>query len=46
MFRIDARKYQIVGEKQVNIVNLAGNGERAHFTWATQVGEKVFYGLF
>lgn len=42
MFRIDARKYQIVGEKQVNIVNLAGNGERAHFTWATQVGEKVF----
>lgn len=42
MFRIDARKYQIVGEKQVNIVKLAGNGERAHFTWATQVGDKVF----
>lgn len=42
MFRIDARKYQIVGEKQENIVNLAGNGERAHFTWATQVGDKLF----
>lgn len=42
MFRIDARKYQIVGEQQVNIVKLAGNGERAHFTWATQVGEKLF----
>lgn len=42
MFRIDARKYQIVGEKQENIVKLAGNGERAHFTWATQVGDKVF----
>ncbi|PRY55215.1 uncharacterized protein DUF4374 [Arcticibacter pallidicorallinus] len=42
MFRVDARKYQIVGEKQVNIVQLAGNGERAHFTWATQVGDKLF----
>jgi len=42
MFRIDARKYQIVGEQQVNIVQLAGNGERAHFTWATQVGDKLF----
>jgi len=41
-FRIDARKYQIAGEQQVNIVKLAGNGERAHFTWATQVGEKLF----
>lgn len=42
MFRVDARKYQIVGEKQENIVKLAGNGERAHFTWATQVGDKLF----
>ncbi|WP_316825055.1 DUF4374 domain-containing protein [Pedobacter miscanthi] len=42
MFRINARKYQIVGEQQVNIVKLAGNGERAHFTWATQVGDKLF----
>lgn len=42
MFRIDANKSQIVGEAQVNIVQLAGNGERAHFTWATQVGNKLF----
>lgn len=42
MFRIDARQYQIVGEQQVNIVKLAGNGERAHFNGATQVGDKVF----
>src|SRR5690606_6255602 len=31
-----------VGEEQVNIVQLAGNGERAHFTWATQVGNKIY----
>ncbi|CAL1519509.1 DUF4374 domain-containing protein [Chitinophaga sp. MM2321] len=42
MFRISADSSRIVGEKQVNIVELAGNGERAHFTWATQVGDKVF----
>lgn len=42
IFRIDANKSQIVGEAQVNIVNLAGNGERAHFTWATQAGNKLF----
>ena len=42
MFRVDARKYQIAGEQQVNIVKLAGNGERAHFNGATQVGNKVF----
>jgi hypothetical protein len=42
MYRVDARQYRVVGEEQVNIVQLAGNGERAHFTWATQVGNKVF----
>lgn len=41
-FRISTENSQIVGEKQVNIVQLAGNGERAHFTWAKQVGNKVF----
>lgn len=41
-FRINTENSQIVGEKQVNIVQLAGNGERAHFTWAKQVGNKVF----
>ncbi|KIO77403.1 hypothetical protein TH53_09610 [Pedobacter lusitanus] len=42
MYRVDARKYQIVGQQQVNIVKLAGNGERAHFNGATQIGDKVF----
>ncbi|WP_345231855.1 DUF4374 domain-containing protein [Olivibacter ginsenosidimutans] len=42
MYRVNARQYSIVGEEQVNIVQLAGNGERAHFTWATQVGNKVY----
>ncbi|MGK9118191.1 DUF4374 domain-containing protein [Olivibacter jilunii] len=42
MYRVDARQYRVVGEEQVNIVQLAGNGERAHFTWATQVGNKIY----
>lgn len=42
MYRIDALKSRIVGSDSINIVNLAANGERAHFTWAKQVGEKVF----
>ena len=41
-FRINADQSKIVAEGQVNIVKLAGNGERAHFTWATQVGDKIF----
>ncbi len=40
--RINADSSKIVKETQINIVKLAGNGERAHFTWATQVGDKVF----
>ncbi|ASZ14105.1 DUF4374 domain-containing protein [Chitinophaga pendula] len=40
--RIDAQNPGIISEKQINIVQLAGNGERAHFTGATQVGDKVF----
>ncbi len=42
MFRINADASAIVGTKDINIVQLAGNGERAHFTWAKQVGDKVF----
>lgn len=42
LYRINAEQSKIVGEAQVNIVRLAGNGERAHFTWATQVGDKVY----
>lgn len=41
-YRLDALNSRVAGEKQVNIVKLAANGERAHFTWATQVGDKVF----
>lgn len=41
-YRLNAKDPQLVGEESVNIVKLAGNGERAHFTWATQVGNKVF----
>ncbi|MCE7063354.1 DUF4374 domain-containing protein [Dyadobacter sp. CY343] len=41
-FRINADQSKIVAEGQLNIVKLAGNGERAHYTWATQVGDKIF----
>lgn len=42
MYRVDARKYQLVDEVPIDIVQLAGNGERAHFTGATQVDDKVY----
>lgn len=42
MYRIDANKYQLVDEVPIDIVKLAGNGERAHFTGATQVDDKVY----
>lgn len=42
MYRIDAEQSLIVGEAQQDTKILAGNGERAFFSWATQVGEKVF----
>lgn len=42
LYRIDALNSRIVGRDSVNIVKLAANGERAHFTWATQVGDKVY----
>lgn len=41
-YRINTESVEIVNEGQVNIVDLAANGERAHFTWLTQVGDKVF----
>lgn len=40
-FRVNADKQEIVGTADHNIVNLAGNGERSHFTWATQFGDKL-----
>jgi len=42
MYRINADLSHIVDTKTINVVDLAGNGERAHFTWAKQVGNKVF----
>jgi len=42
MIRIDAAGSRIVETKTLDHVALAGNGERAHFTWAQQVGDKVF----
>ncbi|PWB24370.1 DUF4374 domain-containing protein [Flavobacterium sp. HTF] len=42
MYKIDAEKSLITGEAQQDTKKLAGNGERAFFTWATQVGDKVF----
>jgi hypothetical protein len=42
MYRIDALQSLIVGEAQQDTKILAGNGERAFFSWATQVGEKVY----
>src|SRR5690606_13667218 len=40
-YSLDTELLQIVGEGQVNIEEVAANGERAHFTWLTQVGYKV-----
>jgi len=42
MYRIDAAQSLIVGEAQQDTKLLTTKGERAHFTWATQVGDKVF----
>lgn len=42
MYRIDAKQSLIVGEGTQDTKKLAINGERAHYTWATQVGDKVF----
>ncbi|WP_236975321.1 DUF4374 domain-containing protein [Membranihabitans maritimus] len=41
-YRLNTESIEIVDDGQINVVELAGNGERAHFTWLTQVGEKVF----
>jgi len=42
MYRIDAEKSLVVGEAQQDTKLLTTKGERAHYTWATQVGDKVF----
>ncbi|WP_315817280.1 DUF4374 domain-containing protein [Paraflavitalea speifideaquila] len=41
-YRVNSDQLLITAEGQSNVVELAGNGERAHFTWIKQVGNKVF----
>lgn len=41
-YRVSTEKLEIVGEGQSDIVAMANNGERAHFTWIKQVGNKIF----
>jgi hypothetical protein len=42
MFKIDATTSLITGQVQQDTKILAKNGERAFYTWATQVGDKVY----
>lgn len=42
MYRIDTHQYKIAAEIPINIVKLAENGERAHFTGTTQVDNKIY----
>ncbi|WP_281232891.1 DUF4374 domain-containing protein [Flavobacterium gelatinilyticum] len=47
MYKVDAEKSILTGTEQQDTRLLVGNknpdlAERAHFTWATQVGDKVF----
>lgn len=41
-YRLDADKVEIVAEGVIDIVALAANGERAHFTGATVSGGKMY----
>ncbi|ABG60989.1 DUF4374 domain-containing protein [Cytophaga hutchinsonii] len=41
-YRINADNPSIVGTATINTATLAGNGERAYFTGAFQVGDKVY----
>ena len=42
ILRINTDDPQIADTKYVNVVELAGNGERAHFTGVFQVGNKIY----
>ncbi|MGX5817642.1 DUF4374 domain-containing protein [Chitinophaga lutea] len=41
-YRVDSDKLLIAAEGQTNVQAMTGTAERAHFTWITQVGDKVF----
>ncbi|MFV0420312.1 MAG: DUF4374 domain-containing protein [Dysgonomonas sp.] len=42
LMRIDTEDPQIATTEYVNVVQLAGNGERAHFTGVFQVGNEIY----
>lgn len=41
-YRVNTNDLIITAEGQSDIVAMAGNGERAHFTWIKQVGDKIY----
>ena len=45
-YRLDADQLQIVADGKWNQEEIANNGERAFFTWVTQVGDKLFAPYF
>ncbi|GAB3001047.1 hypothetical protein GCM10027284_18280 [Cyclobacterium sediminis] len=45
-YRLDTDQVQIVDDGQWNQEEIANNGERAFFSWVTQVGDKLFAPYF
>ncbi len=45
-YRLDADQLQIVADGKWNQEEIANNGERAFFSWVTQVGDKLFAPYF
>lgn len=45
-YRLNADQLEIVAEGKWNQEDIANNGERAFFTWVTQVGDKIFAPYF
>ncbi|SEA02001.1 protein of unknown function [Arachidicoccus rhizosphaerae] len=45
-YKVNTETLQLNGEGEINTRALAGNGELAHFSWLTQVGNKVFAPYF
>jgi hypothetical protein len=45
-YRLDTEQLQIVDDGQWNQEEIANNGERAFFSWVTQVGDKLFAPYF
>jgi hypothetical protein len=45
-YQINTDNLLIKGEGQLDVANLTGNGETAHFSWLKQVGNKVFAPYF